>query len=464
MPKFTFFLSFMKIPVRFYSICLIFARMGTRLFRFNVQGFILLLFIGNVFFRWNLLAQPLYNECTNALELCSGQSFNVNNIGANKTFCPGCEDDFSFCFSPSNSIWLTFTTNATGGAVNVTFSNLVFDNNPSQGNSLQATLLLATVPCNSASYTAIGNCEAGANGPFSLNGIGLLPNTLYYVVISGSMTGAGVTLPATCTFDVSISGTAVDRPLPLLTANPNTNSICKGDAIYVEANLLNCPDAGLFSWYINDTLVAQTSDTLFSTADLSDGDVLSVQTSCFMLCPLTVASGSFIVSVYDFPLDAGPDFTIIEGGSVQLTGSTSALIYSWTPTFNVSDTLSLTPFVNPAITTTYTLTASQNDCTKQDQVTVQVLQELLIPTTFSPNDDGANDKWVIEGAELYPNCYVEVFSRWGQKVFQATGYSKAKAWDGSTNSGQAPEGVYYYVVQLRDEEKRQFQGSVHLIR
>jgi gliding motility-associated-like protein len=464
MPKITFFPRFMKIQVHFNSICLIFAHMGVRLFGCKFQGLVVLVVLGNVLFNLSLYAQPVYNECNNAIELCSGQSFNVNNLGANKTFCPGCEDDFSFCFSPSNSIWLKFTTNSTGGAVNVNFSNLVFENNPGQGNALQATLLLATVPCNSASYSAIGNCEAGANGPFSLTGIGLLPNTLYYVVISGSMTGAGVTLPAVCTFDVSISGAAVDRPIPQLTANPNTNNICKGDPIYVDANLLDCPNPSLFSWYINDTLVAQTSDTLFSTSGLSDGDVLSVKTSCYALCPLTVTSGSFIVSVYDFPLDAGPDFTIIEGGSVQLTGNTSALIYSWTPTFNVSDTLSLTPFVHPAITTTYTLTASQNDCTKQDQVTVQVLQELLIPSTFSPNNDGINDKWIIEGAELYPNCFVEVFSRWGQKVFQATGYSKSKAWDGSTNSGAAPEGVYYYVVQLRDEEKRQFQGNVHLIR
>jgi gliding motility-associated-like protein len=451
----------MKMPTLFLSFYLIFAPMHIKLFGYRLQElFVLGIFLSS----WNLFAQPVYNECNSALELCFGQSFSVNNIGANKTFCPGCEDDFSFCFSPNNSIWLSFITNASGGAVNINFSNLVFENNPGQGNALQATLLLATVPCNSASYTAIGNCEAGANGPFSLNGIGLLPNTLYYVVVSGSMTGAGVSLPAACTFDVAISGNAVDRPTPQLTANPNTNSVCKGDPIYVEANLLNCPDAGLFSWYLNDTLVAQTSDTIFSTSDLSDGDVLSVQTSCYALCPLTVTSGSFIVSVYDFPLDAGPDFTIIEGGSAQLIGNTSATTYSWSPTFNVSDTLSLTPFVNPAITTTYTLTATQNDCTKQDQVTVQVLQELLIPTTFSPNDDGANDKWVIEGAELYPNCYVEVFSRWGQKVFQATGYSKAKAWDGSTNSGAAPEGVYFYVVQLRDAEKRQFQGSIHLIR
>jgi gliding motility-associated-like protein len=131
----------------------------------------------------------------------------------------------------------------------------------------------------------------------------------------------------------------------------------------------------------------------------------------------------------------------------------------------VSNPSILNPFVTPNETTTYTLTAIENGCTLSDQVTIFIQESLLFPTTFSPNNDGANDKWEIGAIDLYPDCFVRIFNRWGQEIYQSTGYSKEKAWDG-TNSNGSPlaEGVYFYVVDLRDEEKQQFKGSITLIR
>jgi hypothetical protein len=167
-----------------------------------------------VFFKVSsVTSQELYNNCNDALSLCPNQSYSVNNLSANKTLCPGCEDDFTFCFSASNTIWLTFTTNAVGGNVQIDFDNLVFETNPGQGNQLQATLLSAGVPCNAASYSAIGNCVNNATGNFTLNAAGLTPATAYYIVVNGLNTGAGVTQAAECSFDISVSGAAVDRPV-----------------------------------------------------------------------------------------------------------------------------------------------------------------------------------------------------------------------------------------------------------
>jgi hypothetical protein len=57
-------------------------------------------------------SQPIYNSCDQSLELCPNVITSVNTIDATVTVCPGCEDDFSFCFTPENTIWLSFTTNA----------------------------------------------------------------------------------------------------------------------------------------------------------------------------------------------------------------------------------------------------------------------------------------------------------------------------------------------------------------
>src|SRR5690554_2893084 len=136
-----------------------------------------LLFFQSLF----ILGQEEYNNCADAFELCPNTIFSLNNVDANATVCANCEDDFNFCFAGENSIWMTFTTNDLGGDVEVNFSNLVFENNPGQGNGLQAAIIEATLPCISSSYTLISNCEANQTNAFSLNGIGLLPNTTFYV-------------------------------------------------------------------------------------------------------------------------------------------------------------------------------------------------------------------------------------------------------------------------------------------
>lgn len=411
-----------------------------------------------------LHAQPTYNACNSALELCPNKIFSVSNIAANKTFCPGCEDDFTFCFSSNNSIWLTFTTNATGGDVQVDFSNLIFETNIGQDDALQATILAATIPCNAASYTAVGNCISNGNGPFSLSALALPPNSTYYIVISGDLSGAGITSAAECSFDLSINGTGIDRPISSVNALSSATNICKNDIFTVTAELFNCPDTSSFKWYVNGVLTAETTTEIFQTSDLSDGDIVTVETACYTLCSEIVTASTGAISVYTFTVDAGPDQLIGYGETTILNGNTSATTYVWSPSFSMSDSGSLTPYVFPNSTTTYTLSATENGCTLEDYVTISIDEKLIFPTTFSPNDDGINDTWEISGVAAFPNCFVRIFNRWGQEIFQSTGYSKTKAWDGTSNAGKLAEGVYFYIVELRDEDKREFKGSITLIR
>jgi gliding motility-associated-like protein len=70
-------------------------------------------------------------------------------------------------------------------------------------------------------------------------------------------------------------------------------------------------------------------------------------------------------------------------------------------------------------------------------------KELIIPNAFSPNSDGINDQWVIEGLNGYPDCRVEIFNRWGQSVFSSKGYSP---WNGKYKGKDMPVGTYYYII------------------
>jgi gliding motility-associated-like protein len=69
-----------------------------------------------------------------------------------------------------------------------------------------------------------------------------------------------------------------------------------------------------------------------------------------------------------------------------------------------------------------------------------------IPGGLSPNGDGNNDSWDIQGLADYPDASVTVFDRWGRKVYSGT--SQYPAWDGTTNGRECPTADYYYVIDL----------------
>lgn len=411
-----------------------------------------------------LSAQQSYNNCNQAFEVCPNNNYTFNNLGANITFCGTCEDNFNFCFAPDNTIWISFTTNAAGGAVQADFSNLVFETNVGQDFELQATIIQAASPCDATTYTQIGNCVSNEVANFSLNAAGLLPNTQYYIVIDGDNNGAGITSAAECTFDFIISGSGIDRPVPTITINNTTPAVCLNDIAVYTADTTNCPDGGPFQWYVNGVLAATTPTGVFQTSGLMDGDIVSVQTTCYLQCVDTVNDVAAAQSVYVISVDAGVDLTIQEGEAVQLFGSTTAPVYYWTPSFLVSNSNVLNPITNPTETTVYTLTAEENGCTLSDQMTVFVETSMVIPNTISPNDDGNNDTWVIKGIEKYPDNIVKIYDRWGQLIFSTSSYSLAKAWDGKIRGRLVTESVYYYVIELNNDTDDILKGSLTVIK
>jgi gliding motility-associated-like protein len=83
--------------------------------------------------------------------------------------------------------------------------------------------------------------------------------------------------------------------------------------------------------------------------------------------------------------------------------------------------------------------------------------------TISPNGDGKNDKWIINGIEDYPNLEVIIFNRWGEVVYSKQNY--ANEWTGTNNKGEElPSGAYYYHVTLNDVNGTVYVGPITIIR
>jgi gliding motility-associated-like protein len=228
----------------------------------------------------------------------------------------------------------------------------------------------------------------------------------------------------------------------------------------------NCKDSSDFKWFINNELVAVTKDSTFSTSSLKPNDIVKVSNSCYPLCPITISDSSPAFTVDSVIVEAGDDAHISAGQLYQLMGVTAADTFFWSPNFALSSVKDIDPISSPAVTTTYTLTAKNktSGCTSFDNVTVFVKEALTIPTTFSPNNDGINDVFEIVGIENYPNCFIQIFDRWGQEVFQKVGYSYSKAWNGLDNGRELSSGTYFYSLELKDSAKQTFKGSITLIR
>lgn len=95
-----------------------------------------------------------------------------------------------------------------------------------------------------------------------------------------------------------------------------------------------------------------------------------------------------------------------------------------------------------------------------------VLTDFFIPQGFSPNNDGINDLFVIRGINNYPNNYIEIYNRWGVKVFEASPYQNN--WDGksqntlSVGNGDLPIGTYFYVLHTNVAQTPFFKGTIYL--
>ncbi len=158
--------------------------------------------------------------------------------------------------------------------------------------------------------------------------------------------------------------------------------------------------------------------------------------------------------------DAGPDVQINWGEQVRLNASGGGT-YAWFPATGLDNPAVAAPLAGPAESTTYTLTVTSADgCTATDEVRVEVLTQVSVPNAFTPNGDGYNDRWEITNLGAYPNSQLEVYNRWGARVYRSQGYRTP--WDGTAAGQLLPFATYFYTIDLKDGS-RPLRGSVSLV-
>ena len=89
--------------------------------------------------------------------------------------------------------------------------------------------------------------------------------------------------------------------------------------------------------------------------------------------------------------------------------------------------------------------------------------EVFVPNSFSPNDDGLNDVFLSNPYEI-EGWNLSVFNRWGSQVFQSK--SAMEGWDGKFNGKSVEMGSYYWTLIYKNESGRRSerQGFVNVLR
>lgn len=267
--------------------------------------------------------------------------------------------------------------------------------------------------------------------------------------------------PKGCTVQDTITITAPDS-LKLQTLKV-ISPICFGDntgSIEVTASGGTFP----YNYNWNNTSVNTNSQNNLAAGNYSltvtDAHACKTQNSYLLNSPIQVT-----VSV------TPRDSTLENNSAVQLNSLVkpmpNAVQYLWSPALGLSCTDCPNPIAQPSCNTVYRLTVKyDNQCELSDSLYIQVKDNHLfyIPNAFSPNGDGRNEEWKLFTNSSLKYMSVQVFNRWGEKVFETE--DENKGWDGTYKDVPQPVGVYayQYTICFLNGAVEKGKGSVTVIR
>lgn len=143
----------------------------------------------------------------------------------------------------------------------------------------------------------------------------------------------------------------------------------------------------------------------------------------------------------------------------SLIGSTTEMSFEHSPQFGVQGCYAVTSIDQLGNESIFSSTICLENCPAYS-----------LPNTFTPNNDGANDLYTPIESQFISRVDMEVFNRWGQKVFVTQ--EPSINWDGTNMGGkELADGVYFYTCRVFEEriesqemEAEILHGTIHLIK
>lgn len=271
-------------------------------------------------------------------------------------------------------------------------------------------------------------------------------------------------------------GQCPDSSVVTVTAyfSPSTPQIITADSIYCNGEnpatmTIASPGSDTYAWYIGDTSTTAVSVTTdYTPTVLNDGNnYFFVVATSANGCNSAPDSINYFLSNGD-GMYASEDIEICIGSEFQLNAY-GGETYTWSPTPNLSDLTVADPVGSISVEETFIVEIVNADgCVVVDSVQVAFLplSQCNVDTynAFSPNEDGTNDTWIIDGIEGYQENTVFIYNRWGDQILKLENYDNTTVvWDGSNGSGEiVPAGTYFYVVEVNGDQNQ--SGFIQVLR
>jgi gliding motility-associated-like protein len=238
---------------------------------------------------------------------------------------------------------------------------------------------------------------------------------------------------------------------------PEEIRICLGEAATTQVQVYG----GVLNYYYSWTNITSNQPSITVAPTNNSIYMVTVNDSCG-----NTTSASVLVSInypladFNYTSDPNNDYKILFNNS-----SLNPAFNNW----NFADgetSLDLHPDHIYADSGSYDVKLIMQDTSGCVDTVVNVVWvnpdlRVLIPSAFTPNADGLNDVWEIQGQGMQELSFI-IFDRWGGKVFDNGNLVSNNKWEGK----EMPQGVYSYKISAKSFTGRLYNkyGSITLIR
>ncbi|MBI5857634.1 MAG: gliding motility-associated C-terminal domain-containing protein [Sphingobacteriales bacterium] len=254
------------------------------------------------------------------------------------------------------------------------------------------------------------------------------------------------------------------NPAPIPNAGPD------GDICYGQSYMLQGSGGTQYLWspstYLNNPNISNPVSTPDKTITYTLMEVRDAIGCKSLVTDDVTVNVTPPIKVQTFPFDT----VAYAGDQFQINATSIANIYTWTPATGLSNP----GIANPVVTVgpigsdvVYKVTASTAaGCKGEGYVRVKVYTgpDIYVPTGFTPNADGKNDKLTPFPVGIASIKYFRVFNRWGQMIFSTN--TLHEGWDGKLGGVEQPTGIYIWTVEgiTKTNKIIKKKGTVSLIR
>ncbi|RYD52238.1 MAG: gliding motility-associated C-terminal domain-containing protein [Sphingobacteriales bacterium] len=252
---------------------------------------------------------------------------------------------------------------------------------------------------------------------------------------------------------------------PVATRISADTTICAGDTVQLFAS-----GGAQYQWTPAGSLLNPTTQNPRAFPGVSTRYTVVIrENKCF-----SDTLSQLVTVVPRATVQIDEDFSAMSGTSVTLRAVvTNANAILWSPATGLSCTDCPNPTAQLTTSIVYIATAQNSyGCSGKDSVRITATCDgsaYYVANTFTPNGDGQDDWFYPQGKAVNPISRMDIYNRWGQKVFEGrnlTPNDPYAGWNGRYQGKALGAGVFLYVMETfcADGTPVYLKGDINLVR